>query len=89
MAMGNGAMGSGHGNYLICTRIVLIRPTEMSLITRFSRAKRRFLPRGSGKGEAALHTGLQEQVAHYGEFFGAEKDDIGLENTYLWDIKTE
>jgi len=30
-----------------------------------------------------------EEPAPYSALSGAEKDDIGLENTYLWDIKTE
>jgi len=32
---------------------------------------------------------VREEPAPYNALFGAEKDDIGLENTYLWDIKTE
>jgi putative transposase len=30
---------------------------------------------------------LRERFADYEAFFGAEKDDIGLGNTYRWDIK--
>ena len=32
---------------------------------------------------------LREGAAHYQGFFEAENDDIGPENTYLWDIKDE
>ena len=32
---------------------------------------------------------LREGAAHYEAFFEAENDDIGPENTYLWDIKGE
>jgi hypothetical protein len=32
---------------------------------------------------------LREGSAPYNAFFGAENDDIGPENTYLWDIKAE
>jgi len=32
---------------------------------------------------------LREESAHYKALFGAEKDDIGLENTYFWDVKSE
>jgi putative transposase len=32
---------------------------------------------------------VREEPAPYNALFRAEKDDIGLENTYLWDIKTE
>jgi hypothetical protein len=32
---------------------------------------------------------LREGAAHYEAFFEAENDDIGPENTYLWDIKDE
>ncbi len=32
---------------------------------------------------------LREGSAHYKALFGAEKDDIGPENTYFWDIKFE
>lgn len=42
-----------------------------------------------GKSKAALHTGLHEPGEHYGHFFGAEKDVIGVENAYWWDISTE
>ncbi|MDI6753855.1 MAG: hypothetical protein QME78_05615, partial [Thermodesulfobacteriota bacterium] len=31
---------------------------------------------------------LRERFAGYEAFFGAQKDDIGLENTYRWDINT-
>ncbi|MDI7259801.1 MAG: hypothetical protein QME90_07765 [Thermodesulfobacteriota bacterium] len=31
---------------------------------------------------------LRERSAGYDAFFGAQKDDIGLENTYRWDINT-
>jgi hypothetical protein len=31
---------------------------------------------------------LRERSAGYEAFFGAQKDDIGLENTYRWDINT-
>jgi len=54
----------------------------------FSIAKRAFFWE-HGKSKAALHTGLDEPVAHYEDFFGTEKDDIGVENAYWWDIKTE
>ena len=30
---------------------------------------------------------LRERSASYDAFFEAKKDDIGLENTYSWDIK--
>ena len=32
---------------------------------------------------------LREGAAHYEAFFEAGNDDIGPENTYLWDIKAE
>jgi hypothetical protein len=32
---------------------------------------------------------LREGAAHYKALFEAENDDIGPENTYLWDIKAE
>jgi hypothetical protein len=32
---------------------------------------------------------LREGAAHYGAFFEAKNDDMGRENTYLWDIKVE
>jgi len=32
---------------------------------------------------------VREGSARYGALFGAEKDDIGLENTYSWEINTE
>ena len=32
---------------------------------------------------------LGEGAAHYRAFFEAENEDIGRENTYLWDIKAE
>jgi hypothetical protein len=32
---------------------------------------------------------VREEPAPYSALFGAEKDDIGFENIYLWDIKTE
>ena len=32
---------------------------------------------------------LREGAAHYQAFFEDEKEDIGPENTYLWDIKGE
>jgi len=54
----------------------------------FSLTKRAFFS-NHGKSKAALHIGLQEPVAPYGGFFGAEKDDIGVENAHWWDIKTE
>ena len=28
---------------------------------------------------------LREEPGHYKALFGAEKDDIGLQNTYLWE----
>jgi REP element-mobilizing transposase RayT len=31
----------------------------------------------------------REGAAHYQAFFEAENEDIGRENTYLWDIKGE
>ena len=54
----------------------------------FSIAKRAFFS-NNGMSKTALHIGLQDPVAHYGEFVGAEKVDIGVENTDWWDIKTE
>jgi len=32
---------------------------------------------------------LREESAHYKALFGAEKDDIGPENTCFWDVKSE
>lgn len=32
---------------------------------------------------------LREGAAHYKTLFGAEKDDIGLENTYFWELNYE
>ena len=32
---------------------------------------------------------LREGSAPYQALFGVEKDDIGLQNTYFWDIKPE
>jgi hypothetical protein len=32
---------------------------------------------------------LREGTAHYHAFFGAGNNDIGPENTYLWDIQDE
>jgi hypothetical protein len=54
----------------------------------FSIGKRAFFS-NHGENKAALHSGLQEPVGHYGDFLGAEEDDIGVENAYWWDIKTE
>jgi len=54
----------------------------------FSIAKRAFFS-NHGRSKAALHTGLQDPVAPCGDFFGTEKDDIGVENADWWDIKTE
>ena len=54
----------------------------------FSIAKRALFS-NHGRSKAALHTGLEEPVARCGDFLGAEKDDIGVENAYWWDIKTE
>ena len=55
----------------------------MSLFHTFGfRAKRREVIEG-GEGYQ-----LREGPAHYGALLGAEKDDIGLENTYLWNIRT-
>ena len=31
---------------------------------------------------------LRERGARYKALLGAEKDDIGLENSYFWDVKT-
>ena len=46
-----------------------------------------------GKGrkviEGAEGYQVREGSARYGALFGAEKDDIGLENTYSWEINTE
>ena len=48
---------------------------------------------GPGKGrkviEGAEGYQVREGSARYGILFGAEKDDIGLENTYSWEINTE
>ncbi len=45
------------------------------------------------KGREVIEGGeryqLREGPAPYGALFGAEKDNIGLENTYLWDIRAE
>jgi hypothetical protein len=54
----------------------------------FSIAKRAFFS-NNGKSKTALHIGLQEPVAPYEDFFEAEKVDIGVEDAYWWDIKTE
>ena len=32
---------------------------------------------------------LRESAAHYNALFGDENDEIGLENTYLWDVNNE
>jgi hypothetical protein len=32
---------------------------------------------------------LREEAAPYTALFGAEKDDIGLENTHFWDLDAE
>jgi hypothetical protein len=32
---------------------------------------------------------LREGAAHYQAFFEAENEDIGPENTYLWEVKSE
>jgi len=31
----------------------------------------------------------RESPAHYKALFGAEKENIGIENTYFWDVKIE
>ena len=45
------------------------------------------------KGREVIEDGEGYQLlggpAHYGAVFEAEKDDIGIENTYLRDTKTE
>jgi hypothetical protein len=51
------------------------------------------LLRFRAKGREVIEGGEGYQLwvgpALYNALFGAEKDDIGLENTYLWDIKIE
>jgi hypothetical protein len=48
---------------------------------------------GPGKGKKVIEGAegyqVREGSARYGALFGAEKDDIGLENTYSWEINTE
>jgi uncharacterized membrane protein YvbJ len=45
------------------------------------------------KGRHAMDDGagyqLREAAAHYKAVFGAENDDIGLQNTYFWDVNNE
>jgi putative transposase len=45
------------------------------------------------KGRAVMETDkgyqLREESIPYKALFGAQKDDIGLENTYIWDINPE
>jgi hypothetical protein len=45
------------------------------------------------KGGRAIEGGeayeLREGSAHYGAFFKGENDNIGLKNTYFWEINTE
>jgi hypothetical protein len=32
---------------------------------------------------------LQEEPAHYNALFGVENDEIGPENTFLWDVNND
>jgi len=45
------------------------------------------------KGRAVIEDNegyqLREESADYKALFMAEKDDIGPENTYFWDVKSE
>jgi len=41
---------------------------------------------GSKSIEAGESYQLQEPYIPYGFHFGVKKDDIGTENTYLWDV---
>jgi len=47
--------------------------------------------RAKGRGVIGGSEGykLREGAADYQALFGAENEDIGPENTYLWDIKAE
>jgi hypothetical protein len=45
--------------------------------------------RVSGQRKATLHSGLRQVGAHYMAPFGVEKEDIGLENAYSWDLSPE
>jgi hypothetical protein len=51
------------------------------------------LLRSKAKGRNVTEGGegyqLREPNAHYKALFGAEKDDIGPENSYFWDINNE
>jgi hypothetical protein len=55
---------------------------------RFQAAKKFFPPRVYGKSKTTFAR-KREKSADYEAFFGAQKDDIGLENTYRWDPSTE
>ena len=45
------------------------------------------ITRGRKVREAAESYQLREPSALYGGHFGVKNDDIGVENTYFWDIK--
>jgi hypothetical protein len=48
------------------------------------RAKGREVRQGGG-----ARYQLREDAAQYKALFRAEKDNIDLKNTYIWDVKTE
>jgi len=48
-----------------------------------------FRAKGSAVIEGNEGYQLREESAHYKALFGVKKDDIGPENTYLWNVKSE
>ena len=53
------------------------------------KARLGFRAQGRNVVESGEGYQLRERSAHYKALFGAEKDDIGLENIYFWDVKAE
>ena len=53
------------------------------------KARLGFRAQGRNVVESGEGYQLRERPDHYKALFGAEKDDIGLENTYFWDVKAE
>lgn len=51
------------------------------------KARLGFKAKGRDAIEASEGYQLRESPANYKAFLGAEKDDIGFENTYFWDVK--
>ena len=53
------------------------------------KARLGFKAKGRDVLEASEGYQLRESVAVYNALFKAEKDDIGFENTYFWDVKVD